>query len=238
MEQVFNVMKRTFGETYGGLQSTGLGCFKEGQSMPRFNAVGVNRRFIQILNVGDHWICASNAFGESSHDVFIFDSMIHNLSKSVIAQVTSLLRAEDDPDSIKFHIRPYGRQTEETRICGFYAVAAAFSCSLQVDPTGYIMDELMMKQHLQQCLVSEIVLPFPGIKTNPPRYTVQEVPKLHCMCQAPSRNTMVQCTNCLNWFHKDCVEVRQTLIRQPEVEWLGPCCDKGTSSDEDIVRII
>ena len=141
---------------YAGLQETGLGESMEGKSMPRFKPVG-KKRFVQILHEYDHWICASNVFGKSTHDVYIYDSMNSTVSKSTIVQVTSLLREEDKPDSINFSIRRFQQQTPLTRICGFYAAAAAISCCKDVDPTGLMYDESLMSQHMSRCLRDDVV---------------------------------------------------------------------------------
>jgi len=48
-------------------QLVSLGEFR-GNQLPKFaSAAGV--RFVQILNVCDHWLCVTNVFGSPSHEV-------------------------------------------------------------------------------------------------------------------------------------------------------------------------
>ena len=44
-----------------GMQHTGPGQYVPTRTMQRFQALS-KRRPVQILNVGDHWICATNRF--------------------------------------------------------------------------------------------------------------------------------------------------------------------------------
>ena len=47
-QAVSDIMKKTVGECFRGLQHTGQDAYVAGCSMPRFEAVG-SRRFVQIL---------------------------------------------------------------------------------------------------------------------------------------------------------------------------------------------
>ena len=113
--------------------------------MPRFQPA-LAKRFVQVIHEYDHWICATNVFGETSHDVYIYDSLYYKVNRSTIVQITSLLRGEDEPDVITFHLRQHQQQTPGTRLCGYYAVATLFSCCLGVDPSGMVFDEGLMAQ--------------------------------------------------------------------------------------------
>jgi hypothetical protein len=224
LEAVSDVMKENVGESFGGLQHTGLGAFVTGCSMPRFKAVG-SRRFVQILHQPDHWVCATNVFSDCTHDVFLYDSLFESIESSTVAQVTALLREEDEPDEITFHLRNFKQQKSGTRLCGFYAVAAAFSCCLDVDPTGYFYKAADLQSHLQRCLDNRKLMLFPATITNKVTFNVVCVRKLHCLCQSPSSKNMVQCTYCLNWYHTKCVKVENKQLVHVSMAWRGPCCD-------------
>ena len=231
ISRVNGLLKERFPYQYGGLEETGMGTFSFGKSMPRFQAV-VGKRFVQIIHEDDHWICASNIFGETSHNVHIYDSMYRNVKRSTVVQVTSLLRAEDEPDFITFHVREYQQQTPGTRLCGYYAVAALFSCCLGVDPSGIVYDEKLMAQHLRNCLSQNVVALFKGVATSVKECKVVKEHKLHCHCQTRVPGTlMVQSTSCLNWYHKKCVTVLKTPVRDPAAAWRGPCCMLRSSED-------
>ena len=230
-------------DTLADMQATELGDCRKGQSMPRYDAI-VGKRFVQILNVGDHWITVSNLLGKSSHDVYVFDSLHRTVNTSTIVQVTSLLRCEDQSD-ITFHIREFDKQSNATRLYGFYAVAAAFSCIMSIDPTGYTYDEQCMSRHLQSCISTDTLDPFPSthLLTSGSTEIEMRTHKLHCLCQDTSKHNskiMIQCDQCFNWYHEACVGLTDTAtpVRVRKVAWRGPCCSRPkTAVDEQVIVI-
>jgi hypothetical protein len=159
---IMDILKHQYGNVVAGLEPSILGQCCLNKTMPKFSAVG-NRPFVQILNVGDHWLCCTNIFSPSSHDVYVFDSMYRNVGSSLIVQVSSLLRAEVDVNEIQFHVRSFQQQKPGTRMCGFYAVAAAVSCVLRIDPTGHLYDETMLLNYCELIVArNEVVVQFPS----------------------------------------------------------------------------
>jgi len=75
-----------------GLQATVLGTCMKNVSAPMFTAVPEGAKFIQPLNVGDHWITATNVLREDDNEVQIFDSLFRNINESTVVQCTNLLR--------------------------------------------------------------------------------------------------------------------------------------------------
>lgn len=75
-----------FGDTTSGLEHTGMGLCQKMHSLPRFPK-SCGKPFVQVLNVGDHWICVSNVFGPSLRDVYIFDSLYGRVHDITVLQV-------------------------------------------------------------------------------------------------------------------------------------------------------
>jgi len=127
------------------LQFVSLGEFRCKQ-LPKFaSAAGV--RFVQILNVGDHWLCVTNIFGSSSHDLYVYDSLQRKrLSDNAITQISSILRDDGNSETLKVHIRKFVRQPARSRACVLYAVAAAFACCNREDPTGMYYDVEQLRE--------------------------------------------------------------------------------------------
>jgi hypothetical protein len=187
IDVISKLMKQTYGYLCAGLQSPGMGQFARGLSLPRFTAA-YSDRFVQVLNVGDHWICVSNAFGNSSHDVYVYDSMYESVNQQTIIQVTSLLRGEDEPDQITFHIRNFKQQKAGSRACGFYAVAACVSCYVGQDPSGFVYDEENIVIHYRWCVENRDMQPFPvAYQEHGHDIRVISTEKLHCRCQGKSK---------------------------------------------------
>ena len=55
-------------------------------SSPMFTAVSVGVKFVQPLNVGDHWITANNVLTDNDNEVQIFDSMFRDINESTVVQ--------------------------------------------------------------------------------------------------------------------------------------------------------
>jgi len=78
-------LHKQFHKNTGGLQYPGLGQFLACKSAPRFRMSPLP--FVQIINVGDHWICVSNVFGQTLRDVYIYDSIYSCVDKTRVVQV-------------------------------------------------------------------------------------------------------------------------------------------------------
>ena len=126
------------------MQATECGQYVPNKSLPRFIAVTA-KHFIQIINSGDHWVCITNVFSLKVNHIFVYDSQPSNkINDSLVIQASSLLRL-DDSYELSFHLREFDRQTAGTRLCGFYAVAAAFSLCCREDPTGLLTVYCLMR---------------------------------------------------------------------------------------------
>ena len=123
------------------------------------------------------------------------------------------------------------RQTNATRLCGFFAVANAFSCWMNVDPTGMMYDERLLREHLHNCFETNVVSVCPSVRVDTGKNeNIVVMQKLHCICKnarASESNTMIQCGSCENWFHEKCVNLKKTdtPLRNRIAPWKGPCCD-------------
>lgn len=212
-----------------GLQFTGCGQYKPGSSMPMFKPVE-KRRFVQILNIGDHWICVTNMFGSAVHNIFVFDGLHPKvLSRSTIVQVSSLLRQTTTPnDSLTFYMRRFHPQALGSRLCGFLEVAATYACCNGIDPTGNEYDEdeltLAVTRRLQVHDSSNIV---PVGQNADPNKDIAKIvsAKLYCICQEGWGGiSMISCSTCKNWLHVDCVSASPRVLWSLYRRWNGPCC--------------
>ena len=229
------------GNQVANMQATELGDYRPGLSMPRFQRI-IDERFVQILNVGDHWITVSNVFGETTHDVFVYDSVYRRVNQSTIAQVTSLLRDEDRQD-IVLHIRKFDMQTNASRHCGFYAVASAYCCWQYIDPTNFLFDETCMASHLHSCISNNEVKAFPSIEVaddGEGDEVVVRVKKVYCLCQNANErrsSKMIQCSVCRNWYHDICVGIKEldTPVRSVQLFGMGHVVDHQMSLGHQLI---
>jgi len=125
-----------------GLQSPVYGSCIKGSSLPKFDAVGINDKFLQILHTPRHWIVATNLFTVDTHDVFLYDSLVtHGVQTETVTQKSSILRADHKKRCITFHLRKYQQQSPSTLMCGYYAIAAAYAACNGVDLSGHVLDD-------------------------------------------------------------------------------------------------
>jgi hypothetical protein len=187
IQNIQDLLKQTHPDI-GGLQYVGLG-YCNGKSLPRYTAATSGERWVQILNVGDHWVCVTNIFGSTTHDVFVFDSLQRKkLSDKAIIQISSILRddrLDDDKlaEKITIHVQKFVRQDVRSRACGLYAAAASFACCNGTDPSGISYSVDVMQNEITQRLLSQTADNIPGnarwLAYDISCYTVA---KVYCTC--------------------------------------------------------
>ena len=225
-----------------GLEHVGCGQCVVGKSVPRFQAA--LEPFVQVFNVGDHYVCGTNVFSGAQHNaVYWYDSLHGVVSAASTLQVTSVLRRCLSSDAIKFHRRSCARQPTGTRLCGYYAVAAAYAICNGIDPTGCHYDVADLIATVRSRLQSGSTEPVPvARRTDAVDLRIQTARKRHCLCHAPSSGLrMVECSACYCWYHVSCVRVSQDQLRRQNAEWLGPCCQgrhlAAVPSAEELITI-
>lgn len=231
------LLRDKYGRRISGLQDSVLGQCRKGTSLPKFRPVG-RHRFVQILNVNDHWVCVTSLFGETTHDVYVYDSLFTGLNHSLIVQVSSLLRADTSKDEVIFHIRSFKQQKRGTRTCGFYAAAAAVDCCMKADPTGHIYEESMLSRQFKSSLTSGKPAKFLTKGIVKGTEEIRKTVKRHCVCHGQSKGQMIQCSKCFSWFHAVCVGLRAMDIRKMgKVIWACPCCNHKEPESVDTVLL-
>ena len=241
IDSVLEILREQYGHEIAGLQPTVIGQYVQGKSVPQFEAAG-KKKFVQILNVGDHWLTVTNKNTASKHVVTVYDSLYTTPSHTMVVQVSALLRycpptdinndcAEQEPDEIEFRFVPFQRQPEQSRMCGYYAIASAVSCVLGADPSRTLYDETLLRSHYETIVTTADVRLFPSCVYEPPKSTVYTHKRrmLHCLCQRESEYSqeMIQCSRCYFWFHiHKCVEAPGSPGTLKRSDWYGPCCGR------------
>jgi len=231
-----------------GLEPPGLGYCVRFLSLPRFSSERKDdqQKFVQVVNVGDHWIALTNRFSDDVNDVYVYDSLQSAASDGdrAVLQTTSLVRGYPDnmTGTLRLHVRNLQQQTSHTRLCGYYAVAAAISCCFGIDPTGCAYDEVRLRQEVRDIVQPNATGALHPIACFPPpvhqsdmRCTVTD--KLYCTCHSKyGDRDMTECSQCKNWFHDDCLTTKppQRVKKSPSTPWLGPCCAKTSAPTIDL----
>ena len=216
-------------QTHGkiaGWQSTQLGKFDAFKPLPPQSA------FIQILHVGNcHWAVASNLNvaerAPYSNAVTYYDSLRPlTVTTKLLRTICSFYKCKSSV--LYFDVAEVMRQPN-TRDCGVFAAAIATELAHYQDPTLCKWDTSQMREHLLHCFESGKMTRFPmqtkrrlGFASRI-RKSIGE--KLFCSCRMPNDKTrlMIQCDQCKEWYHKDCVALDIMKSYQDE-SWICQQC--------------
>ena len=225
-----------------GLQSTVLGQYISGVSLPKFEPIPRTDKFVQVLHNYDHWVCVTNFFSEDNHDVFVYDSLYSIVSQDTVVQTSSLLRLHDNKEYINFYVRDFQNQSQGSRLCGLDAMAAATAACHGIDISDHILDENVLVNKLMESRNKKMPLLVPSVQTdmNNDVLAVKKM-KLHCKCQRNKRHgKMIKCSVCFNYFHLSCVGFVDDDIPTSHECWVCSFCSKPISRScvsTDIVTV-
>ena len=187
-----------------GLQSPALG--------PILQFHVQRTKFVQILHImGNHWVTVSNIRCCEPATIQVFDSMRNqDLPSQAISQIAAIMWVEKP--NIVLEFVPVQKQDGDSD-CGLFAIAFATSLCAGNNPAEYAYIQDKLRNHLRQCLENRKVTEFPS----QPR-------KIKQLCN-PVRN-MVQCDQCQEWFHDECVTVPDVVRNGDNISWLCKACKK------------
>ena len=92
--------------------------------------------------------------------------------------------------------------------CGIFAIAFATDLCHSLNPVAVTYDQNEMRPHLLRCLENQRLELFPR-KEERGKFNQRAIKtiSLYCSCRLPERfdTNMIECENCLQWFHHKCV---------------------------------
>ena len=93
--------------------------------------------------------------------------------------------------------------------CGVFAIAFATSLCAGHSPAKTTYIQHLLQPHLLQCLEDGLFTEFPSLqrKQKVGHLRNRVVIPIFCECRQPESGRMVQCDQCQEWFHDDCVTV-------------------------------
>jgi hypothetical protein len=219
VDTALEILRRTSTDI-DGLEHPGLGQYCKGLSSPRF--VGAVGRFVQVFHLPQHWVCATNAFSEAANEVYWYDSIAKDfVVEEAIVQLTSMLRHIIGNSSLVIRLRHCPQQPNKTKICGHFAVLAAFAVCSGHDPTLLTYDPSRAVEFVRNGIQTGNFCTL-QLTANPNPVTdikvLREAQRL-CICQRPMDDQTVRCATCNNWFHAECVDLTCDI----NGVWNGPC---------------
>ena len=183
-------------------------------------------KFVQVINVNNqHWICISNKLC-SAGVVEVFDTLPHlsKNSETVYSQVATILRSEDKSFTLN-HIdvqRQFGSND-----CALFSIAFATNLCFGEDPhqIGYLQSSF--RPHLLKCLEKKQLAPFPSSgkrRLSRKRLLHTRIVNIYCTCRQPEGNNMAKCHTCKEWFHRTCVDIKQSIFEDKKAVYNCKLC--------------
>ena len=164
--------------------------------------------FVQIVNVGEPWLCLTSIGVPCPGAVRVFDSLYRKPNATAAEHACRILLHTGD--QVMFINEKVQRQMGSSD-CGLYALAFATDLCHGIDPTSpRSYDQALMRQHYVECLEKGRMAPFPSstrrvIYHNDQKRTLVQI---FCGCRLPNdKKEYVQCFKCSGWYHLDCERV-------------------------------
>ena len=183
----------------------------------------VHNEAIQIHHIiGNHWVMSSNI----GQEVTVYGSMFTggDLSSSLTHLLALMYRpliTKEDGEEVDAHLVvhiPPVQQQNGLADCGVFAIAFALHTALGHKVPDLEFDQSKMRSHLLKCLTDRRLLPFPTLEKcgfRPKHFPYREI-EVYCICLMPETyDDMVECEECEQWFHLDCVGL-STLPKDTE----------------------
>jgi glutaredoxin-related protein len=202
-----------------------------------FPAIEPGNKFIQIIYAGGpHWVTLENCSittNKRNCELELYDSLsklqpgsktLYDINPAIVWQSAQLLRRQDHdektPWSIFITVRPCHQQWPNFTDCGLFAIANAFSISLNKRP-----DDLQYSKNMREELMNKVksmeATMFSTVKKDSAKFKVESsvgnvldnVPlkkitikfDLLCHCQMPlTYGNLVTCDGCNFEFHMKC----------------------------------
>ena len=182
--------------------------------------------FIQIVSNGyDHWLTISTV-GARSGTVNIYDSLYLSVGSHVKDQVAAIVCADEKEITLN-HIDVQNQQG--TCDCGLFSLAFAACLANGHQPEKQLFDQTKFRKHLYHCLVKGELTMFPTVKSRVPKKVIKSTDTIpiFCECRMPDHGNMVQCCQCMEWYHIECVDVPKRALDYSNEPWFCDNCNKN-----------
>lgn len=150
--------------------------------------------FIQIINVGRHWVCLSNIGVKIPGAVRVFDSLYRKPNASAIEHTCRMMHHMGDAVTL---VNEKVQRQLGSSDCGLFALAFAADLCHGLDPTNRSYDQAKMREHYISCLESRTITPFPTTTRRVPYHmdTKRITVPIFCECRLPNdKKEYVQCS--------------------------------------------
>lgn len=168
-------------------------------------------KFVQILNIRQcHWVTVSDCFC-NDNEVAVYDCKRAYLDTSTLQALSCLLRPKSNHIDV---LQPAVQQQTNHSNCGLFAIAFGFAICKGLQPERCTFHESRVRAQLYVSLTKSAITY--TIKSRESEITANmtttSVPGYCIFRTAYYREVMVQCCNCLEWYHPTCVDIPRSVI--------------------------
>ena len=186
----------------------------------------VSDEFVQIVHNGlGHWLTVTNIGATGGAEVMIYDSLYPSINTFVQKQIAAMMKTTEA--EIRVNVMDMQMQAG-TCDCGLFSIATAAALLNGVHPGECTFNQSRMRKHLYDCLNKGKITQFPLLKSRRGgrKTKYSETFSVYCDCRMPecSERDMVECSECLEWYHTDCVQVPQDALQNSNVQWYCHRC--------------
>lgn len=180
--------------------------------------------FVQVLNVsGSHWITVSTIDCQQGV-INVYDTIPScHVPTRVKEQIAAIVFSPNKQLTLDFQSVQAQRGYSD---CGLFAIAFATSLCFKENPVQTKYVQHLLRGHLLKCLTEGVISTFPATarkrKNTKPRG--REIFEIYCVCRLPEGGKMVQCDQCLEWFHEHCVKVPEEVWKSKHAKWTCNSC--------------
>ena len=169
-----------------------------------------------------HWVTVSTIACPPS-TVVVYDSLYSALPTQTKEQICSLLHSQEPSIQLNFgNVQSQNNSCD----CGVFALAFLTALCEGKHPEELYFKRNELRQHLLKCLEVESIIQFPSkVVRRRKKITRRDYIKIFCSCRTQEGGKMIECANCKEWFHEECVVVSKKVWQQPDYKWsCENCC--------------
>ena len=179
--------------------------------------------FVQVLHVSNsHWLTVANIGYPKGH-VNVYDSIPSgDIPGRTKMQIAAILCTEEQNITVHF---PVVQSQKGGSDCGLFALAFAATLCVGENPAQVNYIQHKLRNHLFDCLENRTIRNFPQLQRKKKAHLLgHSIIPVFCSCRQPASGTMICCSTCHEWYHKDCVSAPAAAWKKTSYLWSCPMC--------------
>ena len=159
----------------------------------------------------------------------MFDSVNDDITSDTVNQICSIVRSQKK--SITIEIMDVLKQRGCVD-CGLFALAFSTSLCIGEQPSEKRYSQKDLRAHLYSVFDSDSSSPQSFPSSNRQKVPANLVKKtmvvpVFCHCHLPEEGNMIECCQCLEWYHEKCENIDEEVWEKEEIDWVCKGCTRS-----------